>query len=377
MIIRFPSGRPEAPGDTAVEAAISERRGPMFQNHPVWGLIGLAVCLALLFLADIYLGSVRIGFGKVLETLLGRAPSDSIAAKIVLLFRLPKALTALLSGAALAVAGLQMQTIFRNPLAGPFVLGINSGASLGVAVIVLALGASTGAAFLESFGVGGQICLALAAALGAAAVLLLVLSFSTRVRGMMTLLVLGLLFGYAVSAVVSILIQWSSADRIQAYVAWTFGSFGGVTLHQLPVFAPVLGVAIGASQLAAKQLDALLLGEQYAVSMGVRVRRVRVLIILLTALLAGTVTAFCGPIAFIGVAVPHLMRSLFSSSSHRLLLPSAALMGSIAALASDIISHVPGTELILPLNAVTALIGAPVVIWVILGRNNLRETFGS
>ena len=373
MIVRFPTGAPE----TRQTGAPPSSGDGFFPRRHAATLLALAGLLLLAFLADLYLGSVRIGFGEVLRALLGRAPAASVAAKIVLVFRLPKALTAMLAGAALGVAGLQMQTVFRNPLAGPFVLGINAGASLGAAIVVLALGASTGAVFLESFGAGGQLGLVLASAAGSAGVLLLVLAFTSRVGGVMTLLVLGLLFGYAVSAVVSILIQFASADRVQAYIAWTFGSFSGVTWQQLAVFAPILAAALAVSQLTAKQLNALLLGEHYAASMGVRVRRVRTFIIILTSLLAGTVTAFCGPVAFIGVAIPHLMRSLFSTSNHRILLPSVALAGSITALAADIISHVPGSDLILPLNAVTALIGAPIVVWVVLRRNNLRETFGS
>ncbi|HUX21225.1 MAG TPA: iron ABC transporter permease [Spirochaetia bacterium] len=386
MIIRFPSGEPEPTEKHSLDPLTTEGgQGPSGRalrtmspsRRTGAGLLALSGVLLVTFLADLYLGSVHITLGELFRFLVGLTDPHSTAGKILLIFRLPKAIAALLAGAALAIAGLQMQTIFRNPLAGPFVLGINSGASLGVSIIVLAVGASTGSVFLQSFGAGGQLTLVLAATIGSAGVLLLVLAFSSRVRGVMTLLILGLLFGYAVSAIVSILIQFSSADRIQTYIAWTFGSFGGVTWRELPIFAPVLSAGVLASLFAAKQLNALLLGEHYAASMGLKVRRARVSIILLTALLAGTVTAFCGPIAFIGVAIPHLMRSLFSTSNHRILLPAVALMGSVAALAADIISHVPGSDLILPLNSVTALIGAPVVVWVILKRNNLQETFGS
>lgn len=372
MIVRFPGSHRVVGEEQRREEAGRRSAG----GTPI-ALALLAGGLFLALFADLSLGSVPIPIGDLVRSLLGSLPRHSVDDKIVLLFRLPKALTALLAGAALAVAGLQMQTIFRNPLAGPFVLGINSGASLGVALVVLIVGSGSGAAFIQGLGAAGQLGMVAAAAGGSAAVLLLVLSFSLRVRGVMTLLVLGLLFGYAVSAVVSILIEFSTADRIQSYIVWTFGSFGGVTWGELAVFAPVVVVGVAVSQTSAKQLNALLLGEHYAASMGLNVRRARVLTILLTALLAGTVTAFCGPIAFIGVAVPHLMRSLFSTSNHRLLLPAVALMGSIAALVADIVSSLPGSELVLPLNAVTALIGAPVVVWVILRRNNLRESFGS
>ncbi len=338
------------------------------------GLALLVMALALLFVLSISLGSVRIPLADVVTILTGGEPAKATWADIVLKFRLPKAITATLAGAALAVAGLQMQTLFRNPLADPYVLGISSGASLGVALVVLLAGAS-GVTFLAGLGTWGAFSIALAASLGAALVLLLVIAVARRVSNSMTLLILGLMFGYITGAVVSVLLYFSAAERIQAFILWTFGTFGTVTWNQMKVFAPALLLAMAAAWLLAKPLNALLLGETYARSMGLPVARARNWIIGSAAVLAGVVTAFCGPIAFLGIAVPHLCRGLFDTSDHRLLLPAVMLMGAVLALAADLIAYLPGSQITLPLNAVTALIGAPVVIWVILRQRNLHRPF--
>ncbi len=341
----------------------------------------LSCALLVAFALDLALGAIFIPLGAIGRILLGIGPGRGEGGDygawqtIVLLIRLPKAITALLAGGALALCGLTMQTLFRNPLADPFVLGISSGASLGVALVVLAVGASSGAALLAGLGITGQLAIVVAAGAGAAGVLLLVLLYAQRVPSVMTLLVLGLFFGYAVSAVVSILLEWSAADRVQSYIAWTFGSFQSVTWQQMPVFALAVALGVAVSQLTGKQLNALLLGEGYARSMGMPVRAVRSLLLANTALLAGAVTAFCGPIAFVGVAIPHLARSLLSTSNHRTLLPAVALLGATTTLLADVVSQLPGSENVLPLNAVTALIGVPVVVWVILRKRNLKETF--
>jgi iron complex transport system permease protein len=337
---------------------------------------GLACLLAAAFAADLALGSVRIPLPDIVRILTGGTPARSSWTAIVRLIRLPRALTALLAGSALATSGLLMQTVFRNPLAGPFVLGVGSGASLGVALVVLLAGGSA-SAFLAAAGLLGDTGLVLAAALGAAAVLALVLAASRRVRNVMTLLILGLLFGYAAGAGVNVLIHLSSAERIQAYISWTFGTFGGVTWSQLRILAPLVIICVLGAQLARKQLDALLLGEAYARSMGQEVRRTRIVLLILTSLLSGGVTAFCGPIAFLGVAIPHLCRSLLSGSDHRLLLPGCALLGGAAALLADLAAQLPGSPAVLPLNAVTSLIGAPVIIAVVLKRRNLERSFAA
>lgn len=337
-------------------------------------LIALLVGLIAVFLLSLALGSVPIPLDEILRVLAGGSASRDAWTNIVVKFRLPKALTAALAGAALSIGGLQMQTLFRNPLADPFVLGISSGASLGVALIVLALGAP-GMVLLAGVSLLGDFGLAFAASTGSALVLGLVLVVARRVQSSVTLLILGLMFGYGVGAAVSLLLYFSIAERIQAFINWTFGSFGGVTWSQMIVFAPVILVGLGIAFFTSKSLNALLLGEAYAQSMGLNVRRARASIVVSTALLAGAVTAFCGPIGFIGIAVPHVCRTLFDTSDHRVLIPASILLGAITALAADLIAQVPGSQLVLPLNAITALIGAPVVIWIILRGRALGAAF--
>ena len=337
-------------------------------------LIVLVIVLAGVFLLSLALGSVSIPLDEIIRVLAGGAASREAWTSIILKFRLPKALTAVLAGAALGIGGLQMQTLFRNPLADPFVLGISSGASLGVALVVLTAG-TTGALLLAGISPLSDVSLAVAASLGSGVVLAMVLVVARRVTSSVTLLILGLMFGYGVSAVVSLLLYFSISERIQAYVNWSFGSFGAVTWNQMTVFAPVILIGLGLAFLLSKSLNALLLGETYARSMGMNVMRARRLIVVSTALLAGAVTAFCGPIGFLGIAVPHICRNLFNTSDHRILIPATILMGGIVALLADLIAQVPGSKIVLPLNAITALIGAPIVIWIILRGRGLRATF--
>jgi len=363
---------PQAPTAGATRAAEWPRLGIRWV-----ALLGLLGALAGMFVLSLTLGSVDIPLGDVLKILVGEEPARKTWTTIVLKFRLPKAITATLAGSALAVAGLQMQTLFRNPLADPFVLGINSGASLGVALVVLSVGVAgvSATSMLAGLGLLGNFGLVVAASTGAGLVLGLMLLVAQRVRSTATLLILGLMVGYATAALVSLMLYFSITERIQSYINWTFGSFGGVTWNQLHVLAPVILVALGLGLALAKPLNALLLGETYAQTMGVNVRRTRLVILLSAAVLAGAVTAFCGPIGFLGVAVPHLARNLFRSSDHRLLLPACALMGALLALVADLIAQMPGTQTVLPLNAVTALLGAPVVAWVILRRSSVRPSY--
>ncbi|MEQ8672436.1 MAG: iron ABC transporter permease [Aggregatilineales bacterium] len=333
--------------------------------------------LTLIFLAafavNLALGSVNIPLKDVIVTLLGGEPERATWARIILMIRLPTALTATLAGAALAVSGLMMQTFFRNPLAGPFVIGISSGASLGVALVVL----TGGATLLATAGLGGTIGVALAASVGAGVVMVLVLIVARRVESSMTLLIIGVMIGFATSAVVSILMYFSRPEQITTYIRWGFGSFGGVSWQTMPVFSAVIAMGLLLALGTGKSLNALLLGETYATSMGLNVTRARLAIIVSSALLAGAVTAFCGPIGFIGLAVPHLCRGLFNTSDHRVLLPACVLMGGLVALIADIVAAMPGNmEFSLPLNAITALLGAPVVIWVILRGNSMGRSFG-
>ena len=338
-------------------------------------LIFLSLVLGVItaFLLDLGLGSVQIPLKEVITILLGGEPSKASWTNIILKFRLPKAITATLAGAALGVSGLQMQTLFRNPLAGPFVLGISSGASLGVALVVLTANV-TGMGALLTLGVIGDFGLVVAASVGAALVLGLVLVVSRRVQDTMTLLILGLLFGYATSAVVSILLNFSESQQIQTYLQWTFGSFAGVTWQQMLVLAPVVVLGLLVAVMLSKPLNALLLGEAYARSLGLGVQQARFWLITSASILAGAITAFCGPIAFLGVAVPHLCRSLFNTCDHRVLVPAVIFMGAILALISDLLTQLAVRQMVLPLNSVTALIGTPIVTWVILRRNS-RTSF--
>ncbi len=338
-------------------------------------LLVLVGVLSGVFVLSLAIGSVNIPLDQIVTVLLGGEAERASWTNIVLKFRLPKALTAALAGAALGVSGLMMQTFFRNPLAGPFVLGISSGASLGVALVVLSAG-TVGGALLAGFGLTGDLMLAAAAALGAGGTMLIVLVMAGRVQSSMTLLILGLMMGYLVSAVVSLLLYFAIPERIQAYISWTFGSFGGVTWSQMPILAGGVALGLVISLALTKSLNALLLGEGYARSLGLNVALTRVAIIGATALLAGTVTAFCGPIGFVGMAVPHLCRSLFNTSDHRVLVPGTMLTGAIVALIAALLAEVPGHNLVLPLNAVTAMIGAPVVIAVVLRRHNVHHAFG-
>jgi iron complex transport system permease protein len=341
----------------------------------LWVSIPACIALAIIFFVDISVGSVKIPLADVLAILFGGEAAKASWEKIVFLFRLPKAVTAALAGAALSMSGLQMQTLFKNPLAGPSILGIGAGASLGVALVVLTAASEGGAQFLSGLGMGGDIGVAAAASLGSGLVLFMILLVSRRVQSVITLLILGMLFGFATNALVSILIHFSVAEKVHTYIAWTFGTFQGTTWNQLLIFIPVIGAGLAAALFGGKNLNALLLGEEYARSMGLRVKRARVYIIVFTALLTGTVTAFCGPIAFLGVAVPHLCRSLFNTADHRVLLPTVIVIGAILALVSDIIAGLPGSQTVLPLNSVTALIGTPVIVWIILRKQNVRETF--
>lgn len=339
-------------------------------------LLLLTVLLAAVFVLALALGSVSIPLEDITRVLTGGDASRPAWTNIILKIRLPKALTAIIAGAALGLSGLLMQTFFRNPLAGPYVLGISSGASLGVAAVVLGAG-TFGGSMLAGLSLGGDILLAVAASAGAALSLLLVLLIARRVESSFSLLLLGVMFGYVTSALVSLLMYTSVPERIQAYTNWTFGSFSGVTWAQLPILAIACALGLLIALAASKPLNILLLGESYAATMGLNVRRSRILIISSAAVLAGTVTAFCGPIGFIGTAVPHLGRWLMNTSDHRALIPATALIGALLGLFSALIAELPGTDVSLPLNAVTALFGAPIVIFVILRQRNLQKAFGA
>lgn len=331
-----------------------------------WLLLIIALLLA--FVLDVWLGSVKIPVDEVL-TILSGGPSVNLAwEKIILLFRLPKAATAVMAGGALAVSGLMMQSFFRNPLAGPFVLGISSGASLGVAILVLA--GFSGVFLINSLGI------VLAASVGAGLAFTFVLLTSIRIKDSATLLIIGLMVGSITGAIVGTLQYFSTAKQLQAFTIWTFGSLSNVSLKDLPLFLGFTGFGLVVSFILFKPLNAILLGEQYAQSLGVNIGKLRNGILLSTGLLAGVVTAYCGPIAFIGIAVPHLTRAIMPTNDHKKLIPSVFLMGSLVLLVCDIIAQLPGSEHVLPINIVTSILGAPVVIWVILKKRRLGTSFG-
>ena len=344
--------------------------------HLKWqSIAGLSLLLLLLFVTDLALGSVRIPFTEVVRILSGADVENQAWQAIILKIRLPRSVTAVLVGAALSVAGLQMQTLFRNPLAGPSVLGITAGASLGVAAVMLAAGSVTTAFSIRQMGIGGSWLIIIAATLGAGLVLIAILAISYRIRDNVVMLIVGIMVANITIAIVSIWQYFSDPEQIQEYILWTFGSLGGVTNAQLRVLSLIVLFGIILTLLLSKTLNVLLLGEQYAQSMGLNIRRSRVLIIAVTSILAGAITGFCGPIGFVGIAVPHLTRSFLNTSDHRVLVPSCVLVGAILMLLCDIIAQVPGSQTVLPVNAITAMIGSPIVIWIIVKRRNLKAAF--
>lgn len=313
----------------------------------------LAALTLFLFLLDLAVGAVAVPLGDVWAALTG-GDCPRATAKIILNIRLIKAVVALLAGAALSVSGLQMQTLFRNPLAGPYVLGISSGASLGVALVVLA-------------GVGSSIGIAGAAWLGAAIVLVVIAAVGHRIKDIMVILILGMMFSSGIGAIVQILQYVANDKSLKMFVVWTMGSLGDVTFNQLAVLIPSIATGLLLAVVTIKPLNLLLFGEEYAVTMGLNVRRSRGLLFLSTTLLAGTVTAFCGPIGFIGLAMPHVTRMLFRNSDHRVLVPGTVLSGASVLLLCDLVSKL----FTLPINAITALLGIPIVVWVVLRNKSV------
>ena len=313
----------------------------------------LAALTLFLFLLDLAVGAVAVPLGDVWAALTG-GDCPRATAKIILNIRLIKAVVALLAGAALSVSGLQMQTLFRNPLAGPYVLGISSGASLGVALVVLA-------------GVGSSIGIAGAAWLGAAIVLVVIAAVGHRIKDIMVILILGMMFSSGIGAIVQILQYVANDESLKMFVVWTMGSLGDVTFNQLAVLIPSIATGLLLAVVTIKPLNLLLFGEEYAVTIGLNVRRSRGLLFLSTTLLAGTVTAFCGPIGFIGLAMPHVTRMLFRNSDHRVLVPGTVLSGASVLLLCDLVSKL----FTLPINAITALLGIPIVVWVVLRNKSV------
>lgn len=309
-------------------------------------------------LADLALGSIHIPLKDIISVFFGH--HQGVNSEILLNFRLPKMLTAILAGASLSVAGLMMQTLFRNPLADPYILGVSSGASLGVALITMAAG------ILPSVLVGNGWAMILSAVFGAALVLLLVMAVSFRVRDAVSLLIVGIMFGTIAGAIVSVLQNFSNPDAIKLFVMWTFGSLSAVTWSYMQVLIPVCLLGLGMAFFLQKRLDGLLLGENYARGLGISIQQTRFLIVLATGLLAGGITAFTGPIAFVGVAIPHIARGIFRTATHKILIPASLLSGALLLLICDIISQLPAYTI--PINTISSLFGAPVIIWIILKK---------
>ena len=325
----------------------------------------LALLTAITFVANLLYGSVRIPVNEVINILLGGVSEKAAWGYIILESRLPQALTALLSGAALAASGLMLQTAFNNPLAGPDVLGINAGAGLGAAIVLLLFGGLVPAGNLF---LGGSLALVGAAFIGALLVTLIIIFFAARLRSHAMLLIIGMMIGYIVSSAVSLLNFFSTAEGVQSYMMWGMGNFGGVSRNSIPLFSILILIGIGIAISLIKPLNALLLGERYAENLGVNIRNTRLLLLLATGLLVAVTTAYCGPISFIGLAVPHMARLLLGTGNHRSLMPTTILCGSLIALLCNLISTLPGDNGLLPLNAITPIIGAPIIIYVIVSR---------
>jgi len=328
----------------------------------------LLITLFAVFLVNISLGSVSIPIDEIFKGIFGGGASKETWQYILIDYRLPKAITAILAGGGLAVSGLLMQTLFRNPLAGPFVLGLSSGASLGVALLIL--GAGVFGAFLGNALVS-EWSLVIASALGSFLVLLAVLMVTFRVKDTMAILIIGLMFGSVTAAVVAVLSYFSNAEKLQQYIFWSFGSLGNMSWQSVLILGicTLIGLFIAAA--SSKSLNALLLGENYAKSMGLRIKRTTFLIIIATSILAGSITAFAGPIAFVGLAVPHIVRQFFKTSNHLVLIPAVLICGSVLMLLCDTVAQLPYSEYTLPINAITSLIGAPVVIWLLVRKRKL------
>ena len=328
----------------------------------------LSVLLVFLFFINISLGSVSIPTKEIFSILFG---GDSVKESweiIILNFRLPKAITAILVGSGLSISGLLMQTLFRNPLAGPFVLGISSGASLGVALLIL--GSSVFGGFFLTASISNW-SLPIAASLGAFLVLSAVIIAANKVRNTMSILIIGLMFGSLTSAIISVLAYFSEAEQIQQYLFWSFGSLGNLSWNELLVFSIIYIIGFLATITIIKPLNSFLLGENYAKSLGINIKKNRTIILLITSLLTGVITAFSGPIAFIGLAVPHITRLFFTTSNHKILIPSVSIIGAIVLLVCDCIAQLPTSEFTLPINAITSLFGAPVVIWLLVRKKKI------
>ncbi|MFT5738627.1 MAG: iron complex transport system permease protein [Maribacter sp.] len=336
-------------------------------SYSIW-FIALFVTLLLAILLNISSGSVAIPFGATLKALFGGEIETSSWKYIILDYRLPKAITAILVGGGLAVSGLLMQTLFRNPLAGPFVLGISSGASLGAGLLLMGGSLLSGFAAFELI---NDVSLAVASSLGSFLVLAVVMLVANKIKDTMALLIIGLMFGSITAAIVSVLAYFSDAEQLQRFIFWSYGSVGSLSWSQVLLLTSIVFIGLLISILSLKNLNAFLLGENYAKSLGVALKKSRLMIIIATGLLAGGITAFAGPIAFVGLAVPHLTRQVFKTMEHRILLPAVFMYGAILMLLCDTIAQLPNSASVLPINAITSIVGAPVVIWLLIRKRKM------
>lgn len=331
-------------------------------------ILFLIIIIVLLFLFNLFIGTITIPFEDLLDIIFGNN-TDSTNSVIVLNYRLPQAITALFAGAALSVSGLLMQTLFKNPLADPSMLGVSSGAGLGVSIIVLLTGI-IGEKALVSFGLWADLSVSIAAFVGASMVLLLLLLFSFKLKNMTSLIIIGLMISYLAGSITDIMKYFSMKEDIHAFVIWGLGSFSAVGSSKIWFFTISISIGLILSILLIKKLNIIILGDTYAENLGLNIKKNNIAIILISGFLTAIVTAYCGPISFLGLAVPHLTRFIFRTSDHRILLPTTMLMGMSVSLLCNIVARIPGFEGNLPINAVTAFIGAPVVIWVILRKRN-------
>ncbi|RRD62356.1 iron ABC transporter permease [Tannerella forsythia] len=336
-------------------------------------LIFITVSIIFFFFLNLVLGSVHIPLRAVWNIICGSSDEPVVWQNIVWKSRIPQSLTALVAGAGLSVSGLQMQTVFRNPLAGPSVLGISSGASLGVASVIL-LSGSIGGVALSKLGYIGEIALTIAATAGALSVMTLIVFVSQKVKGSVTLLIIGVMIGYVANAIIGVFKYFSVEEDIRAYVIWGLGSFARVSGNQMTLFICIMAVLLPLSFLLIKTLNLLLLGDGYAKNLGLNIKRARLYVISCSGILTAIVTAYCGPVIFLGLAVPHLCRGLLRTSDHRVLMPAAVLTGSSLALLCNLIARMPGFEGALPVNSITALIGAPIVVYVLFSKRKNEMT---
>lgn len=329
-----------------------------------------SVSIIVLFFANLFIGSLHIPFEAIIDILLGKKVAKNTWETIILVNRLPTAITALFSGAAISVSGLLLQTAFRNPLADSNILGVSAGSSLGVAIIVFIFGGFVGN--VGGFDLSSSMTLVLGSFLGAALILTIIIGFASIVRNNIMLLIIGIMVGYLTSSIISILTYWSSNERVFSFVMWGMGNFSGVYKDQLPFYLTIIVIGLILSILLVKPLNALLLGDRYAVNLGVNIRQIRFLLLLCAGLLTAITTAYCGPISFIGLAVPHIARLLLSTSNHKWLLPFTMLIGAFVALLCNLISSIPNPVGMIPLNAITPILGAPVIIYIIINQKKIQ-----